>query len=77
MLSHVAAFCIMFALDVLFALYVGAVGAKAVLYASLFAAGIQLCNGALVLSFVRDGRTILSSMAGAFAGTAVSVLWLM
>lgn len=77
MLSHVGAFCIMFVLDVVFALYTGAVVNHAAVAASLWAAMIQLCNGALVLSFVKEGKTILSAMAGAFAGTLVSVTLLM
>ena len=77
MLAHLAAFAVMFVLDVVFALYTGAVVDRAVLAASTWAGLITLCNGALVLAVVKRGWTILSAAAGAFAGTAVAVTWLM
>ena len=68
-----SAFLSMFALDLVFALYVAAVGQHDALMASLYAAAIVACNAVLVLVVVKDWRMAAPAAAGAFAGTWLAV----
>lgn len=59
----------MFALDVVFAMYVIATSSKAAEAAAGWASAIVLLNGAVTLSFVRDRWMLVPAAIGAFAGT--------
>lgn len=64
-----AVFVAMFALDVVFALYVVKTAERAIIEASAWAALVQVCNVFVVTSFVKDRRMALPCVVGAFAGT--------
>lgn len=64
-------FILMFALDMVWALYTQAMITASPVRASTFAALIQLLSAALVLEYVHDPMLIVPAVAGAFAGTYV------
>ena len=70
-----AIFFAMFFLDVAFGFYIIETAARHVLLASLWAAGLQLCNAVLIVSYAKDWRTVFPATAGAFIGTWVAI-WL-
>lgn len=66
----------MFALDMVFAMYVIATAAKAAEAAAAWATAIVLLNGVVTLSFVRDRWMLLPAAFGAFAGTWSAIRFL-
>ena len=66
-------FLAMVALDVAFALYIIETAARHSFTASAWAAAIQLCNAVVVVSFVKDWRTVYPAALGAFAGTWLAI----
>lgn len=60
-------------LDVVFGLYILETAQKNSLLASVWAAAIQLCNAVVVVSFVRDWRTVFPAAIGAFIGTWLAI----
>lgn len=60
-------------LDVVFALYIIETAAKNSFAASAWAALIQVCNAAVVVSYAKDWRTVWPATAGAFVGTYAAI----
>lgn len=69
-IAHIAeAFFGMVALDFIWARYTIALTEYRSLAASMWASGIALCNGVVVLSFVHQPTMLIPVCAGAFVGT--------
>ncbi len=69
----VAVFLAMTALDIVFAFYVIETAHRNALPSSFWAAMIQVFNVFVVSSFVADRRLSVPCIAGAFAGTYITV----
>jgi hypothetical protein len=67
------AFALMFALDIVWALYTQSMVAGQAVRASSYAAAIQLFTGALVLEYTKDPMLLIPAGLGAFAGTYVVI----
>lgn len=70
-MSWLSAFAVMFALDVVWALYTISMVAKQTVRASTYAALIQTLTGSLVLAYTHEPVLLVPACAGAFAGTFV------
>lgn len=67
------AFALMFALDIVWALYTKSMVANKPVSASAYAAAIQLFAGAVVLEYTKDPVLLIPACVGAFAGTYVVI----
>ena len=73
--QFIGAFCVMFALDFVWARYTAAMVEKHAAYAGLYGAGIVVLNGFVTLLYVATPVLLIPACLGAFAGTYIAIRW--